>query len=117
MSQPRQPFLHDLVTTFVAPTQVLSERTGQIGSGGVAVGAEGVLHADMRVLSAVELTVDGAAGEHIATQMLPAGLTAAPPWSSATCSAASRRIWPRPRTRRSGWIGSAGSGRARWPRP
>ena len=73
MSQPRQPFLHDLVTTFVAPTQVLSERTGQIGSGGVAVGAEGVLHADMRVLSAVELTVDGAAGEHIATQMLPAG--------------------------------------------
>ena len=73
MSQPRQPFLHDLVTTFVAPTQVLSDRSGRIGSAGMPVGAEGVLHADVRVLSAVELTVDGAPGEHIATQILRPG--------------------------------------------
>ena len=73
MSQPRTPFLHDLVTTFAAPTQVLSDRSGQIGAHGMAVGAQGVLHADVRVLSAIEVTVDGAAGEHIATRALPVG--------------------------------------------
>ena len=73
MSQPRTPFLHDLVTTFAAPTQVLSDRSGQIGAHGMAVGAQGVLHADVRVLSAIEVTVDGGAGEHIATRALPVG--------------------------------------------
>ena len=72
MSQPRTPFLHDLVTTFAAPTQVLSDRSGQIGTQGMAVGAQGVLHADVRVLSAIEVTVDGETGEHIATRA-PAG--------------------------------------------
>ena len=73
MSQPRTPFLHDLVTTFAAPTQVLSDRSGQIGTQGMAVGAQGVLHADVRVLSAIEVTVDGEPGEHIATRALPVG--------------------------------------------
>ena len=72
MSQPRQPFLHDLVITLAAPTQVLSDRSGQIGVDGSAVGAQGVLHADVRVLSALQLTVDGVAPEHIATRLVPA---------------------------------------------
>lgn len=54
MPQPRQPFLHDLVVMLATPTQVLSSRSGQ-------------LHADVRVLSRVEVEVDGRPGEHIAT--------------------------------------------------
>ena len=61
------------MTTFAAPTQVLSERSGQIGAHGMAVGAQGVLHADVRVLSAIETFVDGEPGEHIATRALPVG--------------------------------------------
>ena len=38
MSQPRQPFLHDLVVNLAAPTQVLSDRSGQIGVDGSALG-------------------------------------------------------------------------------
>ena len=72
MSQPRQPFLHDLVTTLAAPTQVLSDRSGQIGVDGSAAGAQGVLHADVRVLSALQLSVDDVAPEHIATRLVPA---------------------------------------------
>jgi glycogen debranching enzyme len=51
----RQPFLHDLVTCVQAPTQVLSDRNGQIREQGV----QGVLHGDLRVLSRAELLVDG----------------------------------------------------------
>ncbi len=50
-----QPWLHELVTTLSAPTAVLSESSGQIR----ALGAQGVLHADVRVLSAAVLTVGG----------------------------------------------------------
>jgi glycogen debranching enzyme len=75
MPQPRQPFLHDLVCTLAAPTQALSAYDGQIGrtdvgSGearGTSVGAQGVLHADVRVLSTAELLANGERPEHIAT--------------------------------------------------
>jgi glycogen debranching enzyme len=55
MSALGQPWLHELVTTLSAPTAVLSESSGQIR----ALGAQGVLHADVRVLSAAVLTVGG----------------------------------------------------------
>jgi glycogen debranching enzyme len=51
----RQPALHRLVTCLRAPTAVLSGPDGQLRSGGAA----GVLHADVRVLSELVLTVDG----------------------------------------------------------
>ena len=63
---PRQPFLHDLVTVLAAPTQVLSARDGSLDGTGRAT-AEGVLHADVRVLSRVSVEVDGLPGEHVAT--------------------------------------------------
>src|SRR5580693_2146341 len=56
MSALDQPWLHDLVTVLSAPTVVLSEPSGQIRDGG---GADGVLHADLRVLSRAVLTVGG----------------------------------------------------------
>jgi glycogen debranching enzyme len=63
MPQLRQPFLHDLVTTVAAPTQVLSGRSGDIEGHG----AQGVLHADVRVVSELRVTVDGRPAVHIAT--------------------------------------------------
>ena len=56
MSALDQPWLHELVTVLSAPTVVLSEPSGQIR----ADGAQGVLHADIRVLSQAVLTVGGA---------------------------------------------------------
>ncbi|HEY6740277.1 MAG TPA: glycogen debranching N-terminal domain-containing protein [Actinopolymorphaceae bacterium] len=53
---PRQPWMHDLVTTLAAPTVVLADRDGQIRQSGV----QGVLHAGTRVLSRAELRVGGA---------------------------------------------------------
>ena len=55
MSASYQPWLHDLVTVLSAPTVVLSEPSGQIR----ADGAQGVLHADVRVLSQAVLEVGG----------------------------------------------------------
>ena len=49
MSALDQPWLHDLVTVLSAPTVVLSEAGGQIRDGR---NAQGVLHADVRVLCA-----------------------------------------------------------------
>jgi hypothetical protein len=57
MSALDQPWLHALVTVLSAPTVVLSEPSGQIRGGS---SAEGVLHADVRVLSRAVLTVGGA---------------------------------------------------------
>jgi hypothetical protein len=57
MSALDQPWLHDLVTVLSVPTVVLSEPGGQIRDG--AVSAQGVLHADVRVLSRAVLTVGG----------------------------------------------------------
>ena len=56
MSALDQPWLHDLVTVLSAPTAMLSEPSGQIRDGS---NAEGVLHADVRVLSLAVLTVGG----------------------------------------------------------
>jgi len=55
MSALDQPWLHDLVTVLSAPTVMLCEPSGQIRNGN----AEGVLHADVRVLSRAVLTVGG----------------------------------------------------------
>ncbi len=68
MPQPLQPFLHDLVTILAAPTQVLSARTGDLGADPDRASAEGVLHADVRVLSRAVVQVDGRGGEHLATE-------------------------------------------------
>jgi glycogen debranching enzyme len=51
----RQPQLHDLVLTVLAPTAALSDRGGQLRPGGV----QGVFHADRRVLSRAVVLVDG----------------------------------------------------------
>lgn len=66
MSEPRSPFLHDLVCLAAAPTQVWSGTDGDIDP---ARGGQGVLHADVRMLSAVELRVDGRPSERIATDV------------------------------------------------
>lgn len=50
-----QPWLHDLITVLSAPTMALSEQSGQIRRSG----AQGVLHADSRVLSQAVLDIDG----------------------------------------------------------
>jgi hypothetical protein len=56
MSALDQPWLHELVTVLSAPTVVLSESSGQVRSSG----AQGALHADIRVLSQAVLTIGGA---------------------------------------------------------
>jgi glycogen debranching enzyme len=56
MSRSVQPWLHELVTALSAPTAVLSEADGQIRP----AGAQGMLHADARVLSTAVLEVGGA---------------------------------------------------------
>jgi len=53
LNQP--PWLHELVTVLSAPTVALSEHGGQIRPDG----AQGVLHADLRVLSQAVLEVNG----------------------------------------------------------
>jgi N-terminal domain of (some) glycogen debranching enzymes/Amylo-alpha-1,6-glucosidase len=56
MSALDQPWLHDLVTVLSAPTVVLSEAGGQIRDGR---NAQGVLHADVRVLSRAVVELAG----------------------------------------------------------
>lgn len=67
MPQNRQPFLHDLVSVIAAPTQVWSSQRGDVRATMAEPGVQGVLHADVRVLSRIEVAVDGQPGEHIAT--------------------------------------------------
>ncbi len=67
MPQPRQPFLHALVPLVAAPTQVWSDDHGQLSTADNV--AQGVLHGDVRLLSQVEVHVDGLPGEHVATQV------------------------------------------------
>ncbi len=62
MSPSRQPWLHDLVATLQAPTATLCSPDGQV----LADGAQGVFHADVRVLSKAVLTVDGARPQSVA---------------------------------------------------
>ncbi len=67
--QPLQPFLHDLVSQVAAPTQVWSDRDGQVRprSDGAA-GVVGLLHGDVRLLSGLEVTVDGDSGVLVSTR-------------------------------------------------
>lgn len=67
MLQPRQPFLHELVPVLTAPTQAWSGHHGQINTTDNV--AQGVLHGDIRVLSQVDVRVDGLPGEHVATRV------------------------------------------------
>ena len=69
MSASGQPWLHDLVTALRAPTTVLSERSGQIRP----AGAQGILHADARVLSAAELAIGDAEPVPLSCGLLDAG--------------------------------------------
>ncbi|GAA3564417.1 glycogen debranching N-terminal domain-containing protein [Microlunatus spumicola] len=67
MPQPLQPFLHDLVSQVAAPTQVWSTPDGQVvprtdGAAGVL----GLLHGDVRLLSGIEVSVDGDPGVPVA---------------------------------------------------
>jgi N-terminal domain of (some) glycogen debranching enzymes/Amylo-alpha-1,6-glucosidase len=65
--QHHQPFLHDLITVLAAPTQVLSQRSGEIVSGNDAASVQGLIHADVRVLSGLKVTINGEPAEHLAT--------------------------------------------------
>ncbi|MDT5174642.1 MAG: hypothetical protein QOG37_1893, partial [Mycobacterium sp.] len=51
----QQPWLHSLVSTLRAPTVVMTSSDGQLR----AEGAQGVLYADIRVLSLAVLTIGG----------------------------------------------------------
>jgi glycogen debranching enzyme len=57
VTRPRnlQPLLHDLVGSVLAPTTMLSGLDGQVR----ALGAQGLFHADVRLLSQAVLLVDG----------------------------------------------------------
>jgi N-terminal domain of (some) glycogen debranching enzymes len=67
MPQPHPPFLHDLITTLAASTQLLSQRNGEIASSADRPTAEGFIYGDVRVLSGLSLTVNGEPADHIAT--------------------------------------------------
>ncbi|MBO0772970.1 MAG: hypothetical protein J2P35_16050, partial [Actinobacteria bacterium] len=64
-----QPWLHELVTVVGAPTVVLSEPGGQVRPDG----AQGVLHADTRVLSQAVLEVAGTEPVPVGGGLLGAG--------------------------------------------
>ena len=68
MPQPQQPFLQDLTSLVAAPTQVWSGADGEIDP---AHGGQGILHADLRMLSALQLRVDGRPVEHVHTHVGP----------------------------------------------
>jgi len=67
MSMPLQPLLHDEVVVLKAPTQVWSSKSGELG--GEAI--HGVYFSDVRLLSALGLTIGGVTPEPIA--VLPQG--------------------------------------------
>jgi glycogen debranching enzyme len=64
MAHRQRPSLHDFVTLVAAPTQAWSGRDGAIDP---RSGVPGVLHADVRVLSALEFTIDGQPAAHLST--------------------------------------------------
>ncbi len=68
----RQPAVHELAVAVAAPTAVLSAPGGDVGVGGSGRSAEGVFHADTRVLSRLTVTLDSSAAEELA------GVTAGP---------------------------------------
>jgi glycogen debranching enzyme len=60
--QPRlQPFLSDQIVSLRAPTQLWSDRTGDVGGSGIL----GLYHGDVRVLDGLSLRSDGALPEWI----------------------------------------------------
>jgi glycogen debranching enzyme len=59
----RQPLLHDAVVTFRAPAQAWSRSDGSMGAGAI----DGIYLSDVRVIRTLDVTVDGASPEHIAT--------------------------------------------------
>ena len=74
MPQPTQPLLHDLITLCAAPTQVLSAPDGTVDAEVAArATAEGLMHADLRVLSGWRLTVADAIPAHLATDLADEG--------------------------------------------
>ena len=64
-----QPWLHDLITVLCAPTTVLSEPDGQMRRSG----AQGVFHAQSRVLSQAVLEIDGAEPAPTSSGLISAG--------------------------------------------
>src|SRR5918997_1225367 len=68
-----QPLLHELLVTTMAPTQVWSGRDGQIRG----TGAQGMYHADVRVISEAVLTVDGVEPELLRSGHRGAGVSEA----------------------------------------
>ena len=69
MAKTGQPWLHELITALSAPTVALSEASGQIRPDG----AQGVLHADSRVLSAAVLETGGMEPVPLSSGLLDAG--------------------------------------------
>jgi glycogen debranching enzyme len=65
MATATQPFLHDLVTCLHAPTVVLGGQDGQVRE----KGAQGALHADVRVLSRALVTVEGIEPEPLSSAL------------------------------------------------
>lgn len=67
--QPRhhQPLLHDAVVALRAPAHVWSGPDGSMGGRGAAGAIDGIYVSDVRVVGGLTLTVDGVAGEHLAT--------------------------------------------------
>lgn len=68
-----QPLLHDLLVTTMAPTQVWSGGDAQVRDGG----AQGIFHADLRMLSSAVLTVDGVEPEALRSGPLGPGVSEA----------------------------------------
>ncbi|GAB3592609.1 glycogen debranching N-terminal domain-containing protein [Angustibacter peucedani] len=73
MATAAQPFLHELVTCLHAPTTALGGRDGQVRERG----AQGVLHGDVRVLSAAVLQVAGVEPEPLTAGLGASASTAA----------------------------------------
>ena len=74
MPQPVQPFLHQLVTLCAAPSQVLSAADGSIAAELEGRGtAQGLMHADVRVLSGWRLEISGQRPAHLATVLTSEG--------------------------------------------
>jgi glycogen debranching enzyme len=64
-----QPWLHNLTTVLSAPTMMLSDTGGQLRR----AGAQGVLHANSRVLSQAILEINGAEPAPISSGLVSAG--------------------------------------------
>ncbi|MFT4163959.1 MAG: glycogen debranching N-terminal domain-containing protein [Microlunatus sp.] len=73
MPQPNQPLLHQLTTLCAAPSQVLSAADGSIAMEVDGGAAQGLMHADVRVLSGWQLRIGGRRAAHLATELATGG--------------------------------------------